>query len=571
MRGTDIPLGGFCLVLHGHLPYVLRHGRSPHGVDWLYEAVAETYLPLLNVIDECAALGARAHFAMGLTPVLIEQLTHEVFVEGFHKYLAERRSLAEEDLRAFEASGERQLAGLARKWADWYEDRIEQFERLDRDVASAFARHAKAGSIEVLSSAATHAYLPLLCEDSSVRAQLRAGLHSTRRILKRRPAGLWLPECAYRPRGPWEPPVEWEWKPDRIGLERLLAEEGITHCFLDHHMVERGRSEFVRQGGSWKKVDWEEAVKYSGQGWRSVHEVHGIYSDAELPPRVFAFARDPKVCEQVWSGTVGYPAHGSYLEFHKHRGPGRGLRYWRITSKEVGLGDKEPYEPERVAGPIHEQAQHFAGLVAERLQEHRDRTGRSGLVTAAFDAELFGHWWFEGPQFLRDVLLTLHADPRIELVTPAQFLERHPPDKILAFPEGSWGEGGDHRVWSDARIHWMWDIEYRCESRFRRLVAERRDDARIGELLRKAGRELLLLQASDWPFAITRGQAVDYGIKRFVLHVARFDSLVDLCSRITSEDGHGEKLNPIERHAVEDADLHDVIFSDIDLDWWLDR
>ena len=143
-------------------------------------------------------------------------------------------------------------------------------------------------------------------------------------------------------------------------------------------------------------------------------------------------------------------------------------------------------------------------------------------------------------------------------------------DRVMALPEGSWGEGGDHRVWSDSRIHWMWDIEYRCEARLRGLLLELpwRKNARAAELLRKAGRELLLLQASDWPFAITRGQAVDYGIKRFVLHVARFDSLMDLCSRMVSEPGRGEKLDEIERHAVEDADLHDVIFSDIDLDWW---
>ncbi|HLU37961.1 MAG TPA: 1,4-alpha-glucan branching protein domain-containing protein [Planctomycetota bacterium] len=562
-------LGAFCLVLHGHLPYVLRHGRSPHGENWLFEAVAETYLPLLALVDELTFLRAKPAFALGLTPVLLEQLASDVFRKGFRAYLEERLARAAADRADFERAKEPVFVALADRWIEFYEARREQFEREGGDLCAAFARR-RAQGLQILGSAATHAYLPLLADDSAVRAQIRAGLASSERLLGFRPQGFWLPECAYRPRGPWHGPVPWQGHPDRFGIERLLADEGVTHCFLEHRLVEQGRSAKVRHGDRWYDVDASEADKYPGQGWRSVHELHGIATDRDARGMVTAFARDARVCEQVWSGSIGYPADGAYLEFHKHRGEDRGLRYWKVTDKAVDLGRKQPYRPEDVPGRVHAQAMHFCNLVKDRLRAERARTGRTGLVVAAFDAELFGHWWFEGPAFLRDVLLTLNADPEVDVLTAEQALERYAPDKVLALPEGSWGEGSDHRVWADPRVHWIWEIEYRCEAMFGKLTYELpwRKDATLRELLQKAGRELLLLQASDWPFAITRGQAVDYGIKRFVLHVARFERLVDLCSRAAREPEALLTLDPVERHAVDDADLHDVVFPEVDLEWW---
>jgi 1,4-alpha-glucan branching enzyme len=192
------------------------------------------------------------------------------------------------------------------------------------------------------------------------------------------------------------------------------------------------------------------------------------------------------------------------------------------------------------------------------------------VVTATFDAELFGHWWFEGPQFLRDVVLTLNSDPDINLSTAEQFLADHPPDKTVSLPEGSWGEEGDHRVWTNDKVNWMWDIEYRCEAIFGRMTFQLpwRENAKVKALLEQAARELLLLQASDWQFVITRGQAVDYGIKRFMLHVARFETLMDLAEKVASDSEYLGHLTEVEKHEIADAEIHDVIFPQIDLNWW---
>ncbi len=562
-------IGSMCLVLHGHLPYVLRHGVWPHGEDWLYEAAAETYLPILAMIDECVFFKAQPHVTIGLTPVLLEQLAHEHFKEGFERYLADRIERARQDREDFQRWNDGHLVYLATRWEEWYTKLAEQFAALQRDIPGAYAQRARAGLIEILTSAATHGYLPLLYEDSCVRAQLRAGLASSCRILGYNPTGMWLPECAYRGGGPWTSPIGWAGKGNRIGLEHMIADETITHFFVENHLIENSRSEWVRNN-DWRRVDWDEARKYPARGWRDVHEPDLVNGDASGPGRVAAFARDAKVCEQVWSGAIGYPADGVYLEFHKRHGQRRGLRYWKITGNKVDLGAKHLYYPENVPGKIHEHATHFCNVVRARLWDYHNRTGRHGVVMASFDAELFGHWWFEGPQFLRDVILSLNAEPDVDLQTTDQFLHDHPPDKTVSLPDGSWGEGGDNRVWANDKVNWMWDIEYRCEALFGKMTFELpwQKDPQIEELLKKAGRELLLLQASDWQFVITRGQAIDYGIKRFMLHVARFETLIDLCGKLGRDSDYLGRLTEVEKHEIEDADLHDVIFPNIELNWW---
>ena len=563
-------LGDFVLVLHGHLPYVLHHGVWPHGEDWLYEAAAETYLPLLSVIDEIHHLGGWPGITLGLTPVLLEQLAHERFKNGFVEYLADRVEHAHADRREFEKHSDgyhQHMVYLANWWADFYTNTANRFEDIGRDIPAAYSLRAQAGSIELLTSNATHGYMPLLLEDSSIRAQIRAGVATSKRILGYQPTGMWLPECAYRPANPWRPPVVYGDLRNRIGIEHLVADEGITHFFVESHLLENSRSEGVYEQGQFHRVGWDEGAKYPGRGWYSVNESIWCNSDGG-PGRTVVYARDPKICEQVWSGTIGYPADGLFLEFHKKQGERRGLRYWKITGKGVDLGFKEPYDPYPTAGRVHEQAQHFCNTVKARLAEHKQRTGRPGVVVACFDAELFGHWWFEGPRFLRDMLLSMHHDPQVNLVTSKERTREKPPDKVASMPEGSWGDSGDHRVWMNDQTRWIWEVEYRAEALFGKMTFNLpwRDPAnvKIRSMMEKAGRELLLMQASDWPFVITRGQAIDYGIKRFVLHAGRFENLISIAERVARK----EPLTAIEQFEIQDSDLHDSIFPNIDLNWW---
>ncbi len=559
-------LGSFVLVLHGHLPYVLKHGRWPHGEHWLFEVAAETWMPLLGAVEHCLGQHRRFPVTLGLTPVLLEQLAHDRFKEGFVAWLGERSERASRDEAGFRSTGEPHLAWLAGRWGDHYRAMRSRFEALDRDLPGAFARHWERGVLELLSSNATHGYMPLLLHDASCKAQIELGLDTSERILGRRPRGVWLPECAWRPAGPWTPPVLNGGARMRRGTDQILADAGVEYTFLDSHLFAGSRSEGIRQDGRFQKVSWEQAGWDTTRGWRSPMEPHLASSDGG-DGRLSVFARHPRVSEQVWSGEVGYPGDGRYLEFHKRHGQD-GLKYWKVTGRDVDLGGKHPWYPDDIPGAVHEHARHFVESVRGILHQHREHTGRHGVVVAAFDAELFGHWWHEGIDFLRDVLLEIQADPEIEGETAGEFIDRHPADKIVWIPEGSWGAGGDHRVWLNEELRWTWEVEYRAEERFGHLCLTLpwQENSRVRGVLERAGRELLLLQASDWQFVIHTRGAQDYGLKRFALHATRFDRLCDIAVDLAA----GRRLDPVQRAQVSEVDTHDDVFAvpTLNLDLW---
>jgi 1,4-alpha-glucan branching enzyme len=300
------------------------------------------------------------------------------------------------------------------------------------------------------------------------------------------------------------------------------------------------------------------------RGWGNVLDPVGVVSEPRVP-QCYAFARHPRVSEQVWSGVIGYPGAAEYLEFHLKHGE-QGLRYHRVTDHHTPMHKKAPYDPALVPGKVYEHAHHFCTVVRETLSEYTAQTGRVGTIIAPFDAELFGHWWFEGPRFLRDVLLTLAHDGTVELSTPQRALEESPPDKVVRMPEGSWGEGGHHHVWLNDQTRWLWEMEYRAETRFTDLLRDLpwQEKSAVRQMLERAGRELLLLQSSDWPFVIHSGGATDYGVSRFAGHATRFDRLATLASMVAA----GQKIDAVRKTELDEAAAHDTVFERISLEWW---
>jgi 1,4-alpha-glucan branching enzyme len=263
---------------------------------------------------------------------------------------------------------------------------------------------------------------------------------------------------------------------------------------------------------------------------------------------------------------VGYPGDGRYLEFHKRHGRD-GLRYWRVTSSSAGLQDKEPYQPDAAKQAIQAHAEHFCGTVAEALERHRETTGRNGVVFAPFDAELFGHWWYEGPAFLREMTRKLQAHG-ITPTTASRVVAERPADKAVSVGPGTWGAGGDTRVWCNEDRQNSWLLLYRAEERMHDLLGRSpwRTDEAARELLTEAGRQLLLLGASDWPFVITTEGAVDYGVRRLSEHAANIEDLAngveDRCAGIADRD-------PVVEDALRRCRLRDPVFQDLDLAWWV--
>ena len=548
--------GGFSLVLHGHLPWVLHHGRWPHGEDWLYEAASETWMPLIRVLRTLRDEGIRPCWTLGLTPILLEQLAHPRFRFGFVAYLEERIARAQSDEGEFNARGEGHLAWLATRHRERFEAQRALWDAIDGNIAGALASF---DGVELLTSNATHGFHPLILHDASARAQLRAGITTSERHFGHRPAGMWLPECAYRPAGWWVPPAVHGDPRDREGVASLAAEADVRFFFVDTHLITHAEPVAALGATVTPAAPAQDALRC----WNSILEPHRVVERGAVTP-VTVMGRCPEVSEQVWSGEVGYPGDPHFLEFHKIHGM-RGLRYWRVTGNGVDLAEKEAYHPEAAQQAIEAQAEHFVKLIAARLEGHAS-VGRWGTVCAPFDAELFGHWWHEGPAFLLAVARKMAAEPRVDAVTVSESLARAPADKAAALPRGTWGDGGDERVWFNEDLRFYWELAYHAEDRFldlwHRAPWRTRDDLR--PWLEEAGRQLLMLQASDWPFVIYTEGAVDYGMRRILDHSARFSDLCDAVEDLLA----GRPIDPVSTSSLERCRLVDPVFPQLQLQWW---
>ncbi len=523
--------GAFTFVLHSHLPYARQAGMWPHGEEWVHEALAETYIPMLDALNELRDEGVKFRLTIGITPILAEQLGDPLIVEHFIHYASERAAWAAADITRFEAAGEEQMAALARFYHHWYARNLTNFrDRYNKNVLGAFKALQDDGYIEIATSAATHGYLPLLSRDSSIYGQIATGKQVYRRWFGRDPRSIWLPECAYRSAEldiSMQPPVR------RPGIESFLSAQGIQVFFSEKHTVEGGRpvgkaaGDAIGPYGVFKRVNTEPLTPQERKEPGTTYQPYWV---GDAPGQTAVLARNNRTGQQVWSGDHGYPGEASYREFHR-KDPVSGMQYWRITGPKVDLGDKQPYDPEAAAGRVLDHSRHFAWLVADLLREYHEATGQFGVISAAYDSELFGHWWFEGVAWLKEVLRALAGMETVELTTAEGIIKNHAPERVLDLPESSWGAGGDHSTWLNPDTEWMWPVIHESERTMEDLV--RRYPNATGEkleVLKQAARELLLLQSSDWPFLVTTGQAKEYATERFEDHVDRFKKLAELAS-----------------------------------------
>ncbi len=530
--------GALSFVLHSHIPYVRGTGSWPHGEVWLYEAMAETYLPLLNALHRLDKRQIRAHLTLSLTPVLLDQLADDRIQRGFMAYAGQRAEAAEADRAYFERTGQPAMQALAEQHLSFYRESGRAFEsRFDGDLVSAFGALQDDGLIEIATSAATHGYLPLL-GDASVRLQLKTAVAGYERHFGRRPQAIWLPECGYRP-----------------GLEDHLQANGLQLFFAETFMVTGGRPSGVadqsRSGAYASLVDVPEHAPAGEQAaLRSAHRAYFVDGS-----QVAVLGRDEKTGSQVWSGAYGYPGDGAYREFHK-QSDRSGLRYWCVTDYAAGLDQKQIYDEKLAAKRVAAHAAHFVDLVHSELQHAFDSGEETPILLAAYDTELFGHWWAEGISWLETVLGRAAWVDDFHLVSASEYVAANPPDASVAVPEGSWGAGGGHDVWDNAATAWVWP-EIKAAERDLAHKAGLADHDASGEiLLNQAARELLLMQASDWPFLITSGQAESFASDRFRAHHARFKACMAAIDSDSPDPGLARRLFD-----------EDHVFPDIDYRW----
>ena len=501
----------FALVLHSHLPYARGAGRWPHGEEWVHEAILGTYLPLLGLLHDLRDAGVPYRMTIGLTPTLLEQLADADIDHRFIEYCDDQIHRADQDVKRFGGNGDAERGAIALFYLSLFRAHRQAYtQRFSRDLVGAFADLARTGHIEILTSAATHGYLPLL-DPASVNAQLAVGTRITRRRTGVEPRGIWLPECAYAP-----------------GLEEILESYGLTHFFTDPALL--GGKRLVTEGHRF-------AGRHSGAGVAASlvdpDAVDMLRPYLVRDSNVAAIARHDMVSGQVWSAMMGYPGDASYREFHR-KDDRSGLRYWRVTDVKTGLGAKAMYSPGAASERARTHADHFVQLVRETLAQRRARD-RAALLTVTFDAELFGHWWFEGIDWLGRVLRELSANGP-QPVTVDGYLRSEPPRERILLQEGSWGKNNDHTTWMNERTAWMWaDLMVMAREMETLRMQHESGDLRQ-RASRQAARELLLAQSSDWPFLVTTGQAADYAVERFKSHAMRFRRSLQLAKSSTEAD-----------------------------------
>jgi len=520
--------GYLCLVLHAHLPYV-RHAEYPFFLEenWLFEAMTESYIPLLDVFTRL--LNDRVDFRMtiSLSPSLVEMLQDSLLMQRYAGHLARLRDLTDAERRR--VKGDRRFEPVTRM----YQARLKRIQHLfdevyRRNLISALSAMQRAGHLEIIPTAATHAYLPnLALVPEAVRAQVKIGKQHYRNTFGRLPGGIWLPECGFAQ-----------------GFDEHVGEEGFRYFFLEAHGVVRGKP----------------------------FPPFGVHLPIVCRSGVVAFGRDQKASGQVWSSQGGYPGDPLYRDFYRDAGfdidadhirhflspygtkTYTGLKYYRVTG---GVRPKEPYQFERALKRAGQHADHFlAGRVAQ-IAGLCYQFGIRPVITACFDAELLGHWWFEGPNWLEMLLRAADKNRVVKLVSPSEYLGRRQSISHLQMVHpatSSWGEKGYHEVWLNEKND---DIYRHLLKATRRMVNLAEQFPRAGGILRRAlnqaARELLLAQQSDWTFMMKTGAHADYARRRFAEHIGRFTRLY---ASIIAED--------IREETVQEMEEKDRIFPAID-------
>lgn len=492
--------GYVALVLHAHLPFV-RHPEHDDFLeeDWLYEAITETYVPLLWVLDGWVRDRLNFRLTLSLTPPLCAMLQDRLLQDRYVRHLTQLIALAEKELQRT-----RWVAAL-HEVVQFYHQRLlavraTYCDRYGRDLVTAFRQLQEQGVVEIIACAATHGFLPMMQDQpGALRAQIMIGRDEYRRCFGRDPLGIWLPECAYVP-----------------GLEQYLREADLRWFILDAH----------------------------GVLFAQPRPRYGNFAPIYTPAGVAAFGRDLESSRQVWSAQEGYPGDPDYRDFYRDVGfdldldylrpyihPDgircfTGLKYYRITGPGA---EKQVYNRERALAKAAEHARHFLWCRQQQIAHLRGVLGREPVVVAPYDAELFGHWWFEGPEFLDQLIRQASAAAvGFAWTTPTEYLQRHPTQQMAQPCASSWGNQGYWEVWVDGSNAWIYPHLHVAASRMSELARRPHPpDPLIERALRQAARELLLAQSSDWAFIMKTGTAVAYAVKRTKDHLLRFTRLYE--------------------------------------------
>ena len=509
--------GFVALILHAHLPFV-RHPEYEYFLEenWFYEAVVETYIPLLTVLEKLVNDKVPFRITISLSPPLLNMLSDPLLQKRTTRYIEKLIELSEKEI--IRTKKEPKFNRLAKIYNEKFK-KIYSFltEKYKLNLINAFKKMQDEGVVELITSAATHGYLPLLSiNKKAVKAQVMVGAKEYERFFGKKAHGIWLPECAYEP-----------------GLEQFLAEANFSYFFTDTH----------------------------GILFATPRPKYGVFAPVLTPSKVAAFGRDTEVSKQVWSAKEGYPGDYNYRDFYRDIGfdldleyirpyihpmdiriP-TGIKYYKITGK---TDNKLPYDPDAGIEKAAEHAGNFMFNREKQVEYLYSILKREPIIVAPYDAELFGHWWYEGPIWIEFLFRkTAYEQKTFSFITPGDYLDRFKKLQIATPSMSSWGYKGYHEVWLNGTNDWIYPHLHKAADIMVEMANIYKDtsDPIIVRALNQAARELLLAQSSDWAFIMTTGTDVSYAKRRVKEHILNF---LDLTEAVKKNNINLEKLEKIE-------------------------
>ncbi|MGV9204252.1 MAG: glycoside hydrolase family 57 protein [Promethearchaeia archaeon] len=525
-------LGYFGLVLHGHIPWSKRSGTWPAGEEWVFEAMHETYIPMLNTLRELKEEGINTAITINITPILAEQLADEYMKHRFEEYMNDLIRRAQSDINRF--SHNPQKKSLAELYKRRFEHTLDTFyHNYYRDILGTFKWLEEEGMIELITCAATHGFLPLFKHDSGIFSQIQTAVDTHKKYFGRHPRGIWLPECAYRPKHVQNGRI-------RESIDYWVHNSGIDYFFVDSHGILD--AEIIES-----KNDLDLTTNFGYQ----------------LETGVCVFGRNQKSSRQVWDSRIGYPGAPNYREFHK-KDARSGLHYWKITEKARSKENKELYNVEKAQKTLKTHAAHFMSVLKEELSSFsKTHDNQNGIIVSPYDFELYGHWWAEGINWLKHVFRLIQSTPEIEMISFSDYVKKFKNQfSIIRMEESSWGKGGHFEVWKNSKHGWIWPYINSSINDLEMVLAKNKNPNERGlRILQQTARELLLMEGSDWPFLLYTKQAKEYANERFHHHHQRFNKL------IWAAKDPNDKIR-LNTHELEEIEEIDSCFQELNLDYF---
>ena len=550
--------GYVSFVLHAHLPFI-HHPESDDYLEesWLYEAISETYLPLLKYFKMLVDEKVNFRITMSMTPPLLSMLDSKLLQQKYIKYLENLIELSEKEIKR--TTFNQKMNNLSHYYFERYSEDLRLYRDVfNCDIISQFKHFQDIGVLEIITCGATHGYFPILyVNEKTVRAQIAVGVQTYERFFGRKPRGIWLPECGYVPES-----------------DKYLREFGLDYAIVESH----------------------------GVLYANPTPIYGTLAPIVSPDGFTVFGRDMESSRQVWSSINGYPGDFNYRDFYKdigyetdyeyikpyiaHNGVRvhTGIKYHRITGK---TDNKDIYDVQWAKDSAEKQAGHFLNSRTNQIENASKYMDKPPIVLCPYDAELYGHWWYEGPYWLYILFKKIYYDEcNFELITPSEYIDRYPLIQQCTPCRSSWGANGYSEVWLnpsndyahkhlhkagdrmcelaykfrnvksdlDSLEHQIYELKIQKKSIAKITSTKKYKDLKLQlRALNQAARELLLLQSSDWLFIITNNTMVDYAHRRIKDHTGRF-------TRLYNELNSGK----IDKKFLEEIELKDAIFPDID-------